>query len=107
MADFVKYYDLPAILVVQNYLGSINHTLLSIEVLKARGIRLLGIVINGVANDASEAFIEQYSQIGVLARVPHFDKIDSDSVNKYSQLLRTSLNNLPEHKTENKNHLYR
>ena len=80
MADFVAHYNMPAVLVAQNYLGSINHTLMSIEVLKSRGIRLLGIVMNGVTNAASETFIEEYSGTHIIARIPHFDKIDINSV---------------------------
>jgi dethiobiotin synthetase len=84
MADFVQHYELPAILVVQNYLGSINHTLLSIEVLKGRGINLLGIIINGAANESSETFIEAYGGIPIIARIHQFDIIDKASVAEYS-----------------------
>ncbi len=80
MADFVAHYDMPAILVAQNYLGSINHTLMSIEVLKSRGIKLMGIVMNGITNAASETFIEEYSKTSIIARIPHFDKLDNASV---------------------------
>jgi len=91
MADFVAYYNLPAILVVQNYLGSINHTLLSIEVLKSRNIKLLGLVINGDANESSEAFIQQYANVPVIARIPHFDKLDNASVASYADTIKTNL----------------
>src|SRR5690606_6067762 len=42
-ADFAKEYDLPVILVSQNYLGSINHTLLSLELLNQKNINLIGV----------------------------------------------------------------
>lgn len=80
MADFVTHFDLPLLLVVQNYLGSINHTLLTLEVLKARRIKLIGMVVSGAANTASETFITQYSGVPVLARVPHMDVLDAASV---------------------------
>ena len=91
MADFVSYYNMPAILVAQNYLGSINHTLLSIEVLKSRGIRLLGIVMNGVTNESSETFITKYSQTPIIARIPHFDKLDKQSVSACASQIKESL----------------
>ena len=91
MADFVAHYELPAILVVQNYLGSINHTLLSIEVLKSRHIHLLGIVINGAANVSSEKFIMQYSKIPILARIERFEKLDNASIVKCAAEIRGSL----------------
>lgn len=91
MADFVSHYNLPAILVIQNYLGSINHTLLSIEVLKHRNIKLLGLVINGDANESSEAFIRQYAKVPILARVPRFEHLDNPSVTTYAATIRTSM----------------
>ena len=91
MADFVAHYELPAILVVQNYLGSINHTLLSIEVLKSRRIHLLGIVINGAANVASEKFIIQYANTPIIARIPQFDRLDNDSIKKCSPEIKQTL----------------
>ena len=94
MADFVAHHNMPAILVAQNYLGSINHTLLSIEVLKSRGIRLLGIVMNGEANDSSETFIEQYSKTPIIARIPHFGKLDNETISIYAATLKESLLNI-------------
>ena len=94
MADFVKHYQLPAILIVQNYLGSINHTLLSIEVLKSRGIHLSGIVMNGNENKSSESFIEHYGKIPVIARIQHFNKLDNHSIIKCAAQIKNSLNNL-------------
>ena len=94
MADFVQHYRLPAILVVQNYLGSINHTLLSIEVLKNRGINLLGIVINGAGNSASETFIEQYGKVPVIARIPYLETLDNASVVKHAHEIKSALADL-------------
>lgn len=91
MADFVAYYKLPAILVVQNYLGSINHTLMSIEVLKSRGISLLGVVLNGASNTPSETFITQYAKVPVLARIPHMDPLNKTSVATCAAQIKDSL----------------
>lgn len=91
MADFITHYSLPAILVSQNYLGSINHTLLTIEVLKARGIKLLGIVMNGTENHASETFIEAYGNVPIIARIPHFDTLDNPSIAACAAALKSSL----------------
>lgn len=46
LVDFVKYLDTPVILVTSGRLGSINHTLLSLEVLKQRGITVYGVIYN-------------------------------------------------------------
>ena len=91
MADFVAHYKLPAILVVQNYLGSINHTLLSIEVLKSRGIKLLGIVISGAPYESSESFIEQYAGVQIIARIPHIPVLNNESVRACAGTIKASL----------------
>ncbi len=91
MADFVAHYNMPAILVSQNYLGSINHTLLSIEVLKSRGIHLLGIVMNGEPNESSETFITQYTQVPIIARIPHFDKPDEGEIRRCASDIKQTL----------------
>ena len=91
MADFTAHYHLPAVLVVQHYLGSINHTLMSIEVLRSRGINLLGIVVNGAANEASETFITQYAQVNIIARIPQFDKIDQTAVAQAADQIKEQL----------------
>ena len=91
MADFVAHYKMPAILIAQNYLGSINHTLLSIEVLRGRGIQLLGVVVNGIRNDPSETFITEYSKVPIIARIPLFEQLDSDSVRACATEIKHSL----------------
>ena len=45
--DQIKKWDIPVILVCKSGLGTLNHTLLSIEALKKRNIKILGLVING------------------------------------------------------------
>ena len=80
MADFVAHFQLPAILVSQNYLGSINHTLAAIEVIRHRGIPLLGIVMNGIPDPSSESFIESYTGVPIIARVPAFVQLNNDSI---------------------------
>jgi dethiobiotin synthetase len=91
MADFISYYKLPTILVSHNYLGSINHTLLSIEVLKSRNIQLLGIVMCGESNRSSESFIEAYSQMPILAHIPHFDKPDYNKIMTFAATISGTL----------------
>lgn len=91
MADFITYYNLPVILVTLNYLGSINHTLLTIEVLKSRGIKVLGLVINGLENESSEQFILSYSGIPLIGRIPFIKELSNESIRKYAMQLRPLL----------------
>ena len=63
------------IIVVRHYLGSINHSLLTIEALKNRNIPILGIVFNGI-NDASTDYIMQYSGLPNLLQLEEKILID-------------------------------
>lgn len=80
MADFVTHYQLPVILVSQNYLGSINHTLTAIETLKNRNIAILGIVMSGDTDTSSESFINSYTNIPIIARIPHITPLTAAQV---------------------------
>ena len=80
MLDLIQQLQIPVILVSRNYLGSINHTLLSFEALKQRNIPIAGIVFNGEPNRASESFIENYTQLPVLFRVGNLDDITPESI---------------------------
>lgn len=85
VADYVAFYELPTILVVQHYLGSISHTLSAIDALQSRGVSILGLVINGEANAASEQFISDYNNLPIVARVPQLAQLDAVSVAKAAQ----------------------
>jgi len=69
VADLIKHLDVPVILVSRNYLGSINHTMLSIELLKNKGIKIAGIVFNGDTTPASENWILNNSGLNCIARI--------------------------------------
>lgn len=65
------------ILVSRHYLGSINHTLLSIEALRSRGLKCFGIIFNGNKNEATEEIILKMTDVRYLGRIeeePYFDK---------------------------------
>lgn len=66
----IKQLNIPVILVSKYYLGSINHTLLSVEVLKAHGVDIKGIIFNGEPNPSSKEAILAYSQLPCLGEIP-------------------------------------
>jgi dethiobiotin synthetase len=68
--DLIKQLNPKVVLVSQNYLGSINHTLLSIAMLKQYKIDIAGIIFNGAADADSESYILQYTGIKFLGRLP-------------------------------------
>lgn len=83
--DLIKKLGFPVVLVSKNYLGSINHTLLSYEILKAHQIPIAGIVFNGPANPSGEKFILNHTGLKVLLRVPKLNKIDPEIIQEYAK----------------------
>ncbi|AEE53054.1 dethiobiotin synthase [Haliscomenobacter hydrossis] len=91
MLDLIQHLNLPVILVSRHYLGSINHTLLSLEVLRSRGIELAGLLYNGAENVASEQAIEELSGIKVLGRVGEMGEISAEAIAREAAVLRELL----------------
>jgi dethiobiotin synthetase len=85
IADLIQHLKASVIIVSQIYLGSINHTLLTIQELKRRKIDIFGIVFNGDPTPETEHFIEQFSEIAVLFRTDIESQIDKQTVIKYSK----------------------
>jgi len=80
IVDLIEQFKIPAILVSRHYLGSINHTLLSIEGLQSRGVKIEGIIFVGAENKETERIILSYSKVKMLARIPEVDRIDKDFI---------------------------
>lgn len=80
MIDLIEQLKLPVILVSRHYLGSINHTLLSLETLKNKGIPVAGILWNGQENPETENIIERISGVQVLGRLPQFREITPKAI---------------------------
>ena len=80
--DLVAAWHIPVVLVARTRLGTINHSLLSIEALKARNIELLGIAFVGEANVDSENVICEFAQARRLGRLPIVDPLDPPGLAK-------------------------
>jgi dethiobiotin synthetase len=87
--DFIKQLNLPVILVSQYYLGSINHTLLSLEILKRENVKIAGIVLNGAENPSSKQVILQYAGVPLLAEVQPEKEITPQIIQQYAAKLHT------------------
>jgi dethiobiotin synthetase len=80
MADLFARWGLPMILVARTSLGTINHSLLSLEALRVRGIEVRGVVFSGESNPASEQAIVRLGKAQHLGRLPQLDPLDADSL---------------------------
>jgi dethiobiotin synthase len=69
MADLIKMYDAQALIVAKSKLGMINHLLLTTEALRARGIDILGIVVNGNLEDNLRHTIEEFSKLRIISMI--------------------------------------
>ncbi len=91
--DFIQQLNIPVVLVSRNYLGSINHTLLSIEALRQRNIKLLGVVFNGTPNEATEKAILQFGNTQKLGSIAEEDTIDKATILKYTPVFKNLFTN--------------
>ena len=74
--DQIKKWDIPVILVCKSRLGTLNHTLLSIEALKKRNIKILGLVLNGEKHLDNPKTLTEFSSLPIIAEFPCIHKID-------------------------------
>ena len=92
LSDLILNFEMEVILVSKNYLGSINHTLLSITYLQSKGISIKGIVIVGEKNESSESIISKNTGVNILHHVPMVDTVTREFIKGQAELLRTALN---------------
>ena len=99
VADLLAHYRWPTVLVTQHYLGSISHTLSAIDALNARGVAILGLLINGDADDSSEQFITQYSGLPILAHIERMTELSESAMAQQAQRIAPQLTVLRQHWT--------
>ena len=78
--DLIKKFNVEVILVSRNYLGSINHTLLSVEALRSRNIPIKGILFNGESTPATESIIIKQTGLTVIGHIPILNHIDKMTI---------------------------
>ena len=93
IADLMQQED-KIIVVSRHYLGSINHTLLTIEALKSRGLTCAGIIFSGEKHPTTESIIEEMAQVPILGRIDQEPYFDENVVREYAEIFREKLNNL-------------
>jgi dethiobiotin synthetase len=92
MADLIGPLGLEVVVVSRHYLGSINHTLLTLEALKSRGLRVRGLVFNGEPNPATEDFISSQHNIPILPRLHAEACISPATISRYAATFRPWFN---------------
>lgn len=94
MIDLIQKLNIPVILVARSSLGTINHTLLSLNALRVHGISILGIILNGKPNEDNRKAIEFYGKQKVLASFPEVGELSTRKLLdiKFSENLKEIFN---------------
>jgi dethiobiotin synthase len=82
MADLMVLLGLPVIVAARSTLGTINHTLLTVEALRARALRVAGVVMIGDHNAENRAAIERHCR--VIAEMPWFDPLTPEGLRQWA-----------------------
>ena len=78
--DQIKCWNLPVVLVTRTSLGTLNHTLLSIEAMKKRQIPILGIIMNGEPHSNNSATIQEITHVPIIGELPYLDDLTAASL---------------------------
>jgi dethiobiotin synthase len=82
ISDVMLTFDLPVIVVTRATLGTINHTLLTLEAIRHRQLEIAGVVIVGNNKENRDA-IEKYGKAEILGEMPHFDPLDANAIRSW------------------------
>lgn len=84
MIHFMERLGLPVLIAARAELGTINHTLLTIEALRARRLIIAGVVMIGEPNADNRAAIEHYGSVAVVAEMPAFNPLTHESLRAWA-----------------------
>lgn len=80
MIDLMARLKLPVIITARSTLGTINHTLMSISLLRLSGVSIAGIILNGPLNEGNRQAITEYGNVKILGEIPLLDDLSKDSL---------------------------
>lgn len=89
--DLFKLWGYSVIIVIRHYLGSINHSLMTINTLQNAQVPIAGIVYSGERHPSSESVIESMTGINVLARIPEMDQVDAEQIQNIAEAIKSDL----------------
>ena len=86
--------DYQVVVVSRHYLGSINHTLLTIQALRARNLKIAGLVFSGDENPATESIILSTTGLKMLGRIEEEPYFDANVISYYAEKFKSKLTEL-------------
>jgi dethiobiotin synthase len=78
--DLIKKLALPVLVVAHNRLGTINHTLLTINALRQRGCDIWGVVLNGPENRVNRQAVVKYGKVKIVAEIERLARFDQQTL---------------------------
>jgi dethiobiotin synthetase len=87
MIDLMSALGLPVVIAASAGLGTINHTLLTLQALRGRGLHPAGVVLVGPINSDNRAAIEQYGRVAVLGELPHIEPLTTSTLSPVAERL--------------------
>ncbi len=78
--DQLKSWQLPVVLVARTGLGTLNHTLLSLEALRARNIDVVGLILNGPPHLDNPKTLEQLGDVKIIGHLPPLPKLNAQAL---------------------------
>ena len=91
IVELASMFEAKVIIVFKNYLGSINHTLLTIDKVKSVGLDILGLLVVGDEVTSSERIIEDATQMNIIARIPIVDRVNQKWVKEQGLRVKNKL----------------
>ena len=73
---------------MQKLFGSLNHTLLSVEAIRSRGIEIKGLIFNGVSNEESESFLERRTGLEILLKIRQEENFNQKIIEQYAKEIK-------------------
>ena len=80
LADLIQEMALPCLLVASSTLGTINHTLLTIEAIKSRNLKLVGVVLNGPENRENRHAIHTFGQVPIIGQIRPIHPLSPENI---------------------------
>ena len=80
--DLLARWRLPAIVVARTTLGTINHSLLTLEALRRRDIPLRGVAFVGEANEETQNTIARMGRVAMLGRLPNLALLNPETLRR-------------------------
>jgi len=91
MIDLMDQLQLPVIVVARSGLGTINHTLLSLESLRKRGLDVLGVIMNGPRNVANAETVSTFGKVPVLLELEPLSPLEPRTIASIAARLGTAM----------------